>query len=166
MATNTKLLLIEDVEHLGRRGDLVTVKPGYARFLVPRSRAVVADKHTLTKQARLQEERRLKASEDKKDAEQVAARLLTTVLTVEVKVDHDGHMYGSVSSADIVSLLEEQANIVLEKRAIALPHAIKTTGVHTIEFKLKEGIQAHATLKIVPEGAIDQAETPPAAADS
>lgn len=166
MATNTKLLLMEDVEHLGRRGDLVTVKPGYARnFLVPRSLAVVADKHTLTKQARLQEERKLKASEDRKDAEQVASRLVSTVLTIEVKVDHEGHMYGSVSAADIARLLEEQANIVLDKRAIALAHAIKTTGVHTVEFKLKEGIQAQAILKIVAEGAIDQVEAPAAAAE-
>lgn len=153
-----KLLMLVDVDHLGRSGDIVSVKPGYARnYLLPNQLAVVADKRALTMQTRLQEQRRLQAIEDKKEAEDLAAQLNTIHVTVCVKVDHDGHMYGSVSLLDILHLLKEQAGIVLEKKYVQLKHPIKDLGVHTIPLKLKEGIHSSVTLKVVSEGAIDEA---------
>lgn len=151
-----KLLLIEDVEDLGRSGDLVTVKPGFARnFLIPRKYAVVANAATLRIQAKLQEERLKKAAVEKQEAESIAKVLEGVTVKTIVKIDHDGHMYGSVSAHDIVELLQSQANITLEKRAIALKHAIKETGIHSIAVKLKEGITASFTLKVIPEGSTD-----------
>lgn len=150
----SKLLLIEDVEALGRSGDIVNVKPGYARnFLLPQGFAVIADKSALRRQARLQEERRKKAIVDKQESEKIAGSLEGVTLTTIVKVDHEGHMYGSVSAHDIADLLREQANIEVEKRAVALKHPIKETGVHTITIKLKEGVTCAITLKVVPEEA-------------
>ena len=147
-----KLLLVEDVEALGRSGDIVSVKPGYARnFLLPQGLAIVADKNALRMQARLQEERRVQAAQDLKESQEVAGRLEGVTLTTIVKVDHDGHMYGSVSSTDIVHLLQQQASITVEKRSVLLKHALKETGVHPINIKLKEGITSSVTLKIVPE---------------
>lgn len=147
-----KYLLIEDVEALGRSGDVVNARPGYARnFLLPRGFAVVADNHTIRMQARLQEERQKKALVERKESEEMASRLQDVTLTTIVKVDHDGHMYGSVSSADIVHLLQDQAAVALERRMIALKHPIKEVGVHTIHAKLKEGITATFTLKIEAE---------------
>lgn len=147
-----KLLLIEDVEDLGRSGDIVNVRPGYARnYLLPRGYALVADKSALRMQARLQEERRKKAIEDKKEAEAHKTAIDAVILETIVKVDHEGKMYGSVSAGDIVHLLENQANIKVEKRSIQLKHALKEVGVHQIHVKLKEGITADFTLKIIPE---------------
>lgn len=147
-----KLLLIQDVEDLGRSGDIVNVRPGYARnFLLPRGFAIVADRSALRMQARLQEERQKKAIEDKREAEEQKNALEGITVETIVKVDHDGHMYGSVSTTDIVHLLEQQANITLEKRSIQLKHALKEIGVHTINVKLNEGIQGAFTLKIIPE---------------
>lgn len=148
-----KLLLIEDVEDLGRSGDLVSVKPGFARnFLIPRKFAVIANARTLRIQAKLQEERRKKAAVEKQEAESIAQIIEGVVVKTTVKIDHDGHMYGSVSAHDIVELLQNQFNIVLEKRSIALKHPIKETGIHSIVAKLKEGITASFTLKVIPEG--------------
>lgn len=147
-----KLLLIEDVDDLGRSGDVVTVRPGYARnFLLPRGYAVIADKSTLRMQARLQEQRRLKAIEERKEAESHAASLAGVSLTTIVKVDHEGHMYGSVTAQEIAHLLKEQTGIALEKRNIAIKHPIKETGTHTIPVKLKEGVVSTFTLTIAPE---------------
>lgn len=147
-----KLLLIEDVDDLGRSGDIVSVRPGFARnFLLPNKLALVADKSALRMQARLQEERRKKAIQDKAEADKTAEEMTGKTLTTIVKVDHEGHMYGSVSSGDIVHLMKEQEGIELEKRTIQLKHAIKETGVHTIQLKLKEGVTSSFTLKIVPE---------------
>lgn len=147
-----KLLLLEDVEALGRSGDIVGVKPGYARnFLLPQGLAIVADKKALRMQTRLQEERKKKAIIDRKESEELAAKLEGQNLTALVKVDHEGHMYGSVNVSDIVDLLEKQLSIVLEKRTIQLKHAIKATGVHKIPVRLNEDVQASFTLTIEPE---------------
>lgn len=149
-----KLLMLVDIDHLGRSGDIVNVKPGYARnYLLPNELAIVADSRTIKMQARLQEERKLKAIEDKKEAEALAAALVDIHLTVEVKVDQEGHMYGSVSALDIVHMLKAQAGKEVERKYVKLKHPIKEVGIHTIPLHLKEGVNANVTLKVVPEGA-------------
>lgn len=148
-----KLLLIEDVEALGRSGDIVSVRPGYARnFLLPQGYAVVADKNTLRKQKQLQETRRLQAIEDKKTAEQQSSVVQGKVLVTVVKVDEAGHMYGSVSPNDVVSMLHDQLAVKLTRRAVQLVHPIKQVGVYKIDLKLGEGVTGSVTLKVVPEG--------------
>lgn len=163
----SKLLLIEDVEDLGRSGEVVNVRPGFARnFLLPRGLAVVADKGALRMQARLQEAREQKAAEDKAEAEKIAAQIEDIVLKTTVKVDHEGHMYGSVSAHDVAELLQGSNHVIIEKRMIGLKHPIKTLGVHKIAIKLKEGVSAHITLKVMAEGAQEveeEAEKAPAA---
>lgn len=152
----TLILLIEDVEDLGRSGDVVKVRPGYARnYILPKKFGVIADKNALRMQERLKEERRVKAAEDKKEAEAQAKALEGIVVTTLVKVDQEGHMYGSVSAADIVHLLAEQQKIEVEKRSVMLKHPIKVTGVHRIDLKLKEGVPAAFTLKVVAEGVVE-----------
>jgi large subunit ribosomal protein L9 len=143
-----QLLLIDDVDNLGRSGEVVSVKPGYARnFLLPQKKAVVADKFTLRLQAKLKDERAKRAEVDRRDAEEMAKKIEGMVITVTVKVDPDGHMYGSVAIPDIVRLFEKEG-YTLERRNIVLPHAIKTLGDHTIQLKLKEGVPAQITLKV------------------
>ncbi len=161
----TKLLLLEDVEALGRSGEIVSVKPGYARnYLLPQGLAVIADKQALRQQQRLKEERQKKAIADKQESDQIAARLEGITLTTVVKVDHEGHMYGSVTAHEIVHILQEQQNIELEKKSIQLKHPIKTTGVHAIPVKLKEGVTTSFNLKVMSEeGFKNSQEEQPAA---
>lgn len=146
-----QLLLLEDVANVGRKGDLVTVKPGYARnFLVPQKVAIIADRSVVKIQARLKEERAKQAVEDKSRAEEIKAKLEHLVITHEVKVDPDGHMYGSVTAKHIVDLLAEKG-ITIERRMVAIEQSIKTLGVHTIKLKLKEGVEGQFNLKIEPD---------------
>lgn len=155
----TQLLLIEDVEDLGRSGDIVSVKPGFARnYLLPKGLGVFADKNALRVQAKLQEERLKKAAEDRKEAEAQAAVIEGVTLTKIVKVDHDGHMYGSVSILDVIHLLEEEKKTGIEKKSILLKHPIKTTGIHNIQIRLKEGVEASFILKVISEEQVLQAE--------
>jgi large subunit ribosomal protein L9 len=155
-----QLLLIEDVEDLGRSGDIVSVKPGYSRnFLLPQKKAVVADKFTLRMQAKLKEERAKRAEVDRQEAESQAKKVEGMVLSIQVKVDPDGHMYGSVAAADIVRLFGDEG-IKLERRSVILAHPIKALGVHPIHLKLKEGVPAQVTLKVIGEGEVPPAEEP------
>jgi len=158
-----QLLLIKDVDHLGRSGDIVAVKPGYARnFLIPMGCGVMATKQALSMRARLVAEREKQAQEDRKDAEAMAKRLASMALQIQVKVDPDGHMYGSVTAADIIDLLENQG-ISLEKKQVDLRHPLKELGTHRIAFKFKEGIVASCELTIEGDHPVvvkDTAETP------
>jgi len=143
-----KLLLLEDVEELGRRGDLVTVEPGYARnFLIPKKKAVVADNYTLRLRARLMEERAKQAVIDKKEAEELAARYASLELSIEVKVDAEGRMYGSVAAVDIVKVCAKEG-ISIERKNVVLPHPIRELGIHNIQLKLKEGVVAAFKLNV------------------
>ena len=149
-----ELLLTEDVESLGRKGQIVKARPGYARnFLLPQKLAVVATPHALRTQKRLQEEREKQAKIDRSESEELAAKITDLLLVTTAKVDQEGHMYGSVAAQDIVDLLKKEG-ITVDKKQVALKGALKSTGLHTLNFKLKEGVTAQTTLTIEPEGGV------------
>jgi len=149
-----QLLLLEDVESLGRKGEVVTAKPGYIRnFLLPQGFAVIASANTLRKQERLRKEREKQALVDRKDSEELAAKLEGITVETRVKVDPEGHMYGSVSAADIAKLFQSQG-FPLEKKNILVTRPIKETGPHKLAVKLKEGVSVSCILQIIPEGVV------------
>lgn len=151
------LLLLSDVDSLGRKGQVVKTKRGYARnYLLPQKMALVADAHTLRMQKKLKEEREKQALVDKTDSEALATKLAATSLQIPVKVDHEGHLYGSVTPILIVSALFEQAGIELDKRSVALKQHIKQTGVHEVPIRLKEGVTA--TLSISVEAIVEEGQ--------
>lgn len=146
------LLLLQDVIDLGKSGEVVSVKSGFARnFLVPNKKAVIAGEHTLRMQKKLKEERAKQAATDKSESDALSKALELISLEMHVKVDPEGKMYGSVSQQDIVTLIEEH-DIKLDKKDVLLKHPIKDTGDYTISFKLKEGIVGTCKLDIIPEG--------------
>ena len=148
----TQVLLKKDVHSLGDKGQIVSVKPGYARnYLLPKGFGIIADKRALRLQVILQKEREEQAAIDTQHSQEIATCINGITVVKVVKVDHEGHMYGSVSVADILHLIQDEAKIEIEKRYIQLKHPIKTTGVHVIHFKLKEGITATCNLKIISE---------------
>jgi large subunit ribosomal protein L9 len=153
-----QLLLLNDVDALGKKGEVVSAKPGYVRnFLLPKRLAVVATPNMLRKQERLRSERAERAVVDRKESEELASQIETISLEIKVKVDPEGHMYGSVSAADIAHLFVERG-LPVEKRNVAVTRPIKETGSHKIVIKLKEGITVHCQLNIIPEGIIAGAE--------
>ena len=154
---NMQLLLLEDVMGLGRKGEIVSVKPGYARnFLLPKRKAVVAGPHTREMQAKLQAERQKIAEQERQEAEALSKKLTGSVLSTEVKVDAAGNMYGSVSSSDIVKLFETESGIALDKHVVELKHPIKKTGVYHLKLHLGEGVEVEFELKVMAEGAKEE----------
>lgn len=164
-----QLLLLDDVEDLGRSGDIVSVKPGFARnFLIPQKKAVVADKFTLRLQARLKEERAKKSVVEKAEAEVLSQKFSSMQFGIEVKVDQEGRMYGSVTAADILKICAKEG-LSLEKKNVVLPHPIKTIGVHTIQLRLKEDVLSTLSLNVfgdreiarrLPEAKLPEVEAP------
>ncbi|PIS01943.1 MAG: 50S ribosomal protein L9 [Chlamydiae bacterium CG10_big_fil_rev_8_21_14_0_10_42_34] len=147
-----QLLLLQDVDSLGKKGEIVTAKPGYVRnYLFPKGFAVVASTNTLRKQEALRAEREKQAVIDRKESEELAMQVEATPIEIRVKVDPEGHMYGSVSAADIAQLLQEKG-LPVEKKSVLVTKPIKVTGAHKISLKLKEEITAICSLSIIPEG--------------
>jgi large subunit ribosomal protein L9 len=152
-----KVLLLQDVESLGRKGDVASAKEGYVyNFLLPQQLAVLATPDALRQQTKLQEERKKIAAQDRKDSEELAARLNGETLAFTVKVDQEGHMYGSVSALDIASLIKMQTGIDLDKRYVQLKHPLKETGTYPITLKLKEDITCGVHVKVIPEHEMPQ----------
>lgn len=149
-----QLLLLQDVDALGKKGDIVTARPGYVRnFLLPQGLAIIASKNTIRKQESLRAERAKQAVIDRRESEELAIQVEGISLEIRVKVDPEGHMYGSVSAADIAQLFQEKG-LPVEKKSIMVTKPIKQTGNHKISLKLKEGVTATCQLAIVPEGVV------------
>ncbi len=148
-----QLLLLQDVEALGKKGEIVSAKPGYVRnYLLPKGYAIIASPNTLRKQERLRAERDKQALVDRKDSEELALQIEGIAsLEIRVKVDPEGHMYGSVSAAEIAQLFQERG-LPVERKSVLVNKPIKETGAHKIALKLKEGVTAHCQLHIIPEG--------------
>lgn len=147
-----QLLLLKDVEYLGRSGDLVRVKPGFARnYLFPMGFAAIADRATLRKREKLQKERAVLAARDLAESQTLSATLSALQISTEVKVDQEGHMYGSVNSSDILTLLTNQG-LTLDRRSLTGFKPIRKLGQHAVQVKLKEGVVARLTLQVLAEG--------------
>ena len=128
-----KVLLLEDVYNLGKSGEIVSVKSGFARnYLLPKKIALYAQKKTIKIQEKLIAERAKKAAVDRKDSELLAAKLNDLVITQIVKVDKENRLYGSVSSLDVFKLLEKEG-YVIDRHWIDMKKPIKALGVHTKE---------------------------------
>lgn len=132
-----RLILREEVDHLGRRGDIVNVARGYARnFLLPKRLAMeVTDDNLrlIEKEKKLYEE---KLAEEKVEAESLAASFAGVALSFQRKVHGEGNeLYGSVTPSDVAEALE-QKGFTVEKRKVALSEPIKSLGDFTASIKL------------------------------
>ncbi|MGQ9613976.1 50S ribosomal protein L9 [Chloroflexus sp.] len=146
-----KVLLLQDVEHLGKAGEIKDVSGGFGRnYLLPKGFAVLATKSQV-KQAeeRLAAQRR-KAEAARKEAQALAARLAKLTLTFTVKVGEQDRLYGSVTNADIAAKLHEVAGIEIDRRKIGLEDPIKRTGEYEVPVELMSGVSS--TLKVVVVG--------------
>jgi len=131
-----KLILREDVEHLGKGGDLVDVKPGYGRnYLLPRGLAVAANPKNVRELDHQRKMAEAKAAKLKASAEAVAKRLHDTPVTLSRKVGEQDKLYGSVTAIDIVEALSARG-LTLDRRAIDLAEPLKTVGEFEVAVKL------------------------------
>lgn len=147
-----KLILRDDVEGLGRTGDVVDVSAGYARnFLVPKGLAMKATDNAELAAESTRRTRAAKHASDRSDAEEVASRLVPTVINVSARVGEGDRLFGSISSADIVEAIEVQTGIVIDRRQIEVAEAIKTVGQHTVTADLHSDVRFPVTVEVSAE---------------
>jgi large subunit ribosomal protein L9 len=150
MATTT-VLLREDIDTLGGRGEIVKVKAGYARnYLLPQGLASLATKGNIKHIENEREALLKKAAQEKSTAEAQAAQMGDISLTFTRKVGETGHLFGSVTSMDIVEALKEKG-YEIDRRRVNLKEVIKETGEFTVPVKLHREVSIDVPVKVTDE---------------
>ena len=144
-----KVILLEDVKSLGKKGDLVEVSAGYARnFILPKKKGVEASSKNIN-DLKLQ-----KAHKDKVAAEQLeAARNLRTEiekkeLALSIKVGENGKAFGAISSKELAQAVKDQFGLTVDKKKIVIDEPIKALGDHEVKIKLHPKVTAALKVKV------------------
>jgi large subunit ribosomal protein L9 len=147
---NFELLLIQPVEHLGKQGDVVRVRPGYAlNYLLPQGLATFATEH----HRRMVEKHRAQLEEIEKARvarlRSMAGELEKLSVTIEANANNEGHLYGSVGPAEIVGALKRQ-NVTVTQDQIRLKGPLKELGLYTVQIHVGHEVDADLKVWVVP----------------
>ena len=133
-----KVILIEDVKTLGKKGDTVNVNDGYARnFILPKKLGIEATAKNIN-DLKLQ-----KANEEK-----VAKEIKEKSVTVTIKTGEGGKTFGSVSSKEIAAAYKSQLNIEIDKKKLQLAEPVRSLGVYKVPYKVHPKVTAELTVKV------------------
>lgn len=143
-----KIILLEDVKSLGKKGEIVNVNDGYARnFILPKKLGVEATGKNLN-DLKLQKANEVKVAQEQLDAAKaLAAKIEAGQIGLSIKFGEGGRSFGSVSTKEIAAAVKEQMNLEVDKKKVQLKDAIKTVGTHTVPIKLHPKVTAQ--LKVV-----------------
>ena len=147
-----KVILLQDIEHQGKQGEVVTVADGYARnYLYPRKLAIEAGGGALKNlQAKHAQEER-KTEKLRSEADRTAEQLADKTITLTVKAGENSRLYGRVTAADIAEAVEKDLSIKLDKRKVGLLDPIKAVGEYDIPIKLHRDVTVPLKVAVVAE---------------
>ena len=147
-----KVILLQDVKSLGKKGEIVNVNDGYARnFILPKKMGVEATGKNLN-DLKLQKNNEKKVAQENLDhAKELAAKLGEGRVELQIKVGEGGMTFGSVSSNEIAAAVKEQMGLDVDKKKIQLKEAIKTLGVHNVAVKLHPEVTAELKVHVSEE---------------
>jgi len=146
-----EVILREDIQSLGRAGEMVRVKPGYARnYLLPQGLAYEATEGNRKRIAAETRVRTARNQAERTEAERLAGTLGGLELKLSGKAGEEGKLFGSITSQDIADALSRQG-YTIERRRIELEHPIKSTGSHTVSVRLHPEVHAELRVSVVAE---------------
>ncbi|WP_104722408.1 50S ribosomal protein L9 [Helicobacter mesocricetorum] len=146
-----KVLLLQDVKGLGKKGEICEVKDGYGKnFLIAKKMADFATNEVINRYKAAQKKALEIAAEERALMEMTAKKIAEITLKIQQKVGANGSLYGAITKEDIAELLLKEHRLNIDKKTLELKNPIKSTGVYEVEVKLGQGI--HATLKVDVEG--------------
>ncbi len=145
-----KVILRDDVQGVGKRGDVCDVADGYARnFLMPRGLAMKATEGAASQAAAMRRSRDQRDASDRAAAEEVATRLVPTRITLAARAGAEGKLFGSVTTAEIVEAVQAQTGIELDRRQLRLDEPIKAVGEHHVPARLHADVEFPITIDVV-----------------
>lgn len=144
-----KLILLEDVKSVGKKGDLINASEGYAKnFLLPKKLAVEATKSNLNDYELKQKADVKRRQEELEKAQETAAALKDKVVTIKVKTGGNGKLFGSVTNKEVADAIVEQTKLEIDKKKVSIGDPIKMVGERTAVVKLHPKVSAEVTIKI------------------
>ena len=147
---NMKVILLQDVKKVGKKGDVIEASDGYARnFLFPKNLAVEANAENMSKLKAKKDSNAYKKSQEKEEAKKIAENLSKILLKIPVKAGENGKIFGGVSAKEVSDLLKEEYKIEVDKKKIELKETIKTLGVRTLTIKLYEGVIGNLKIDVI-----------------
>jgi large subunit ribosomal protein L9 len=147
-----QVILKQDVEKIGRRGDIIDVSRGYVRnFLVPRGLAEMATPGKLEEVRREMEETEERDRRMAERASDIAATLNKSVITIEARTGEDERLFGSVTAANIASAIERARDIRIDRRRVKLDEPIKSLGTHQVPVQVHGEVEASVKVIVVPK---------------
>lgn len=147
-----KVILIEDVKSLGKKGDIVNAKDGYARnYLFPGKLAIEANKANLEQNKREKAEMQEQKEKEIEQAKKLAENINNMTVEIKAKASEDGKLYGSITSKDIATHLKNEENLEVDKRKIQLDEPIRNIGTIHVKIKILAGIYGELTIKVNPQ---------------
>jgi len=146
-----RIVLREDIDKLGRRGEIVDVAAGFARnFLLPKGKAVPATDGNLKVVERERRRYVLTQAKEREEAAAVARRLAGISCTIVRKVGENEQLYGSVTASDIADFLAKEG-VVVDKRRILLEEPLKALGIYTVPVKVHSEVMGEVRVWVVKE---------------
>ena len=146
-----KVVLRADVDGVGKKGDVVEVADGHGRnLLIPKGLALKATPGAERQAEVMRRSRELSDAAARSEAEEMATRLVGMTITIAARAGEGGKLFGSVTSADVVTAVEEQANVVLDRRALDA-EPIKELGSHMVTAKVHADVQFPITVEVIPD---------------
>ena len=147
-----RVVLREDVENLGRKGDLLDVADGYARnFLVPRGLALKATDGSQAQAQAMRRSRDIRDAAARSAAEEVATKLVPKVIAISARAGGEGRLFGSVTTSDVVDAVRAQTGIELDRRTVRMDESIREVGTHRVTVKLHADVEFPVTLEVAPQ---------------
>jgi large subunit ribosomal protein L9 len=147
-----KIILIQDVDKLGDRGEVLEVKDGFARnYLIPQNLAIIASKSNMNTLENERKGREKKLKREMDQAKSLAEDISKLNIVIKAKCGEEGKLFGSVTAQDIADAVAEQSKFQVEKKKIEMSEPLKKIGTYTIVAKLSKGVSADIHLEVVPE---------------
>jgi large subunit ribosomal protein L9 len=147
-----RVVLRDDVENIGRKGDLIEVTDGFARnFLVPRGLAMRATKGVVQQAEAMRRNREGRDARDREGAQALADQLSGQRIELRARAGEGGRLFGSVTSADVVDAVRAQTGIELDRRKTQLAEPLKELGAVEVPVKLHADVEVNLTVDVVPE---------------
>ncbi len=146
-----KVVLRTDIDKVGKRGDIVEVADGYGRnYLLPKGHALRATDGVTAQATAMRRSRDLRDAKDRESAQQIARTLVPMVIRIPARSGAGGRLFGSITSADVVEAVSQQARVTLDRRRLHLDEPIKSLGIHEVPVKLHADVEFRVTVEVIP----------------
>jgi large subunit ribosomal protein L9 len=136
-----KVILLQDVKSLGKKGQLVDVNDGYARnYILPKKLGVEANNTNLNNMKLQKQKEDRQAAQELADAKELAEQIKDMTIELQVKTGEGGKVFGSISAKEIVAAAKAQKNMVIDKKKLLIDEPLKTCGMHIIKIRLHKDV--------------------------